>query len=99
MANLPDVTTPGFPGVYELAVDDPVAGGPDGVDNLPHKQLAERTLYLKQRADSTASAVSAVDARVETLEASSVGSVGRAVPLAWEYGDEGYDFELFSQGF
>ena len=99
MANLPDVTTPGFPEVYELAVDDPVAGGPDGVDNLPHKQLAERTLYLKQRADSTASAVSAVDARVETLEASSVGSVGRAVPLAWEYGDEGYDFELFSQGF
>jgi hypothetical protein len=99
MANLPDVATPGFPDVYELAVDDPVAGGPDGVDNLPHKQLAERTLYLKQRADSTASAVSAVDARVETLEASSVGSVGRAVPLAWEYGDEGYDFELFSQGF
>ena len=33
--------------VYELALTDDVIGGPDGVDNLPHKQLANRTAYLK----------------------------------------------------
>lgn len=35
--------------VYELAVTDDVIGGPDGVDNLPHKQLANRTAYLRSR--------------------------------------------------
>lgn len=35
--------------VYELALVDDVIGGPDGVDNLPHKQLANRTAYLKSR--------------------------------------------------
>ena len=35
--------------IYELALTDDVIGGPDGVDNLPHKQLANRTAYLKKR--------------------------------------------------
>ena len=35
--------------VYELALTDDVIGGPNGVDNLPHKQLANRTAYLKSR--------------------------------------------------
>ena len=35
--------------VYELAITDDVIGGPDGVDNLPHKQLANRTMWLKAR--------------------------------------------------
>lgn len=99
MAQLPDYQNPGFPDVYELAVDDPVAGGPDGVDNLPHKQLKERTDYLKRELQSTTQNVAGVASRVLTLEASSVGSIGRAVPLSWEYGDKGFDFELFSQGF
>lgn len=34
-------------GVYQLEVTDQVAGGPTGVDNAPHKNLANRTLYLK----------------------------------------------------
>ena len=33
--------------VYELALTDDIIGGPDGIDNLPHKQLANRTAYLK----------------------------------------------------
>jgi len=97
--HLPDVADPGFPAVYELAVDDPVAGGPDGVDNLPHKNLKERTDYLKRRLEAQAATLTGVDNRLETLEASSVGSVGRALPLSWELSDEGFDFELFSQGF
>lgn len=38
--------------IYELAETDPVMGGPEGVDNLPHKQLANRTAYLKQQQDA-----------------------------------------------
>ena len=37
--------------VYELAIGDDIIGGPDGVDNLPHKQLANRTAWLKQQVD------------------------------------------------
>lgn len=99
MAQLPEYENPSYPDVYELAVDDPVAGGPDGVDNLPHKQLKERTDYLKSELTGTQDNVEGVADRVLSLEASSAGSVGRAVPLSWEYGDRGFDFELFSAGF
>jgi hypothetical protein len=34
-------------GVYQLETTDPVQGGADGVDNTPHKALANRTLFLK----------------------------------------------------
>ncbi|SUB23939.1 hypothetical protein [Avibacterium avium] len=34
-------------GVYMLKETDPVLGGPTGVDNLPLKHLANRTLFLK----------------------------------------------------
>lgn len=33
--------------VYELSTTDPVMGGPGGVDNRPHQQLANRTVWLK----------------------------------------------------
>jgi len=33
--------------VYQLETTDPVQGGPEGIDNLPHKALANRTLWLK----------------------------------------------------
>ena len=42
MAYLPTHPTPAYPDVYELAVDDPIEGGPNGVDNLPHQQLVGR---------------------------------------------------------
>ncbi|CAJ3864892.1 gp26 [Burkholderia pseudomallei] len=44
-------------GVYQLETSDPVIGGPDGIDNLQAKQLANRTKYLKQQQESHASAV------------------------------------------
>lgn len=34
-------------GVYQLETTDPVQGGPTGIDNIPHKALANRTLWLK----------------------------------------------------
>lgn len=51
MANLPE--TPTFDtGVYQLELDDPVQGGVNGVSNAPLRNLANRTLYLKQLVDS-----------------------------------------------
>jgi len=38
--------------VYELATTDPVMGGPGGVDNRPHQNLANRTAWLKQQVDA-----------------------------------------------
>ncbi|UXU86988.1 MULTISPECIES: gp53-like domain-containing protein [Burkholderia] len=35
-------------GVYQLETSDPVVGGPDGIDNLQAKQLANRTRFLKK---------------------------------------------------
>ncbi|KVC87937.1 hypothetical protein WL01_09905 [Burkholderia ubonensis] len=35
-------------GIYQLETSDPVIGGPDGVDNLQAKQLANRTQFLKR---------------------------------------------------
>lgn len=35
-------------GIYQLETTDPVQGGADGVDNLPHKNLANRTEWLKK---------------------------------------------------
>lgn len=35
-------------GIYQLEQTDPVVAGPDGIDNLQAKQLANRTSFLKQ---------------------------------------------------
>ena len=44
-------------GVYQLEVDDFVEGGANGVDNLPHKHLANRTKWLKAQIVSLVSAL------------------------------------------
>ncbi|ECP2788533.1 phage tail protein [Salmonella enterica] len=50
MANLPE--TPQWEeGIYQIEVSDPVLGGPDGISNRQSKQLASRTLYLKQQVE------------------------------------------------
>lgn len=50
MSNLAE-TNEWVEGIYEFATDDWVEGGPDGVDNLPHKQLAARTQFLKTKVE------------------------------------------------
>ena len=39
-------------GVYQLETSDPVVGGPEGIDNLQAKQLANRTRYLKKAVEA-----------------------------------------------
>ncbi len=50
MANLPE-TSQWEEGIYQIEVSDPVLGGPDGISNRQGKQLASRTLYLKQQVE------------------------------------------------
>lgn len=48
MAHLPETAT-WDDGVYQIETTDPVLGGPNGTSNAPLKNLANRTLYLKQQ--------------------------------------------------
>ncbi len=63
------------PNVYQIEETDPVQGGPNGIDNMPHKNLANRTQFLKQQHDTLASEVAAarggkanLKARLDALE-------------------------------
>ncbi len=50
-------------GIYQLEITDPVIGGPDGIDNLQAKQLANRTAWLKKQfTDLFSGAISVVKA-------------------------------------
>lgn len=62
-------------GVYQIEETDPVQGGANGVDNQPHKNLANRTGYLKAQHEMLATEVTAaratfanLDARLDSLE-------------------------------
>ena len=50
MSNLPESAS-WDAGVYQLETTDPVLGGPNGKSNLPLKNLANRTAYLKAQVD------------------------------------------------
>lgn len=43
-------------GIYQWETQDPVVGGPDGIDNVPTRQLANRTGYLKAQVEAHAKA-------------------------------------------
>jgi hypothetical protein len=47
MSNLPE-TADWADGIYQFETSDPVQGGPDGIDNVPTKQLANRTSWLRR---------------------------------------------------
>lgn len=68
MTGLPE-TTAWAETVYQLETTDPVMGGPDGVDNLPHKQLAARTQYLKARVEALLAEVEALQTDAATADA------------------------------
>lgn len=60
MANLAEVNE-WVEGIYQLEEDDPVMGGADGVDNRPHKELANRTKFLKLEIEKLAEEISKMD--------------------------------------
>lgn len=54
-------------GIYQLETTDPVLGGPDGIDNLQAKQLANRTLWLKEQVETLGAGKQPVDATLTAL--------------------------------
>lgn len=44
-------------GIYQYEITDPLQGGEDGIDNVQGKQLANRTLYLRQELEQHQAAV------------------------------------------
>lgn len=56
MANLTE-TSEFTPGIYQLETTDDVVGGAEGISNLQAKQLANRTVWLKEQGDENAAAI------------------------------------------
>lgn len=50
MAYLPETNKAWGAGVYQIETTDPVSGGPNGIVNLPTKEVVARLLYLKDYA-------------------------------------------------
>jgi hypothetical protein len=68
MANL--IETPGWEvGIYQWETTDPVEGGAAGVDNVPTRQLANRTSYLKQLIETLDTGKQPLDALLTALAA------------------------------
>lgn len=93
--------------VYEIKTSDPVEGGPDGIDNKPHKDLERRTDYLLQEIARVAGLVpgtSEYEALIEYLKTLDVSIVTsrvdyirtllRALGL---YTDSKFWFEFFER--
>jgi len=77
MANITE-TTSWDPGIYRIETTDPILGGETGTANIQARQLANRTNYLKVRADqvdAAASGYGSLQARLTTLQ-SQVEAVG-----------------------
>ena len=64
-------------GVYQIEITDPVIGGANGIANVQAKQLANRTAYLKQRADQVDAAAAghgSLDGRLDQIESDVAGT-------------------------
>ena len=68
MANLNE-TAQWETGMYQLETSDPVMGGPDGIDNRQAKQLANRTLWLKNQTEALQTATAGKAASATTVTA------------------------------
>lgn len=77
MADLPE-TSEWTPGIYQLETSDPVLGGPEGVDNLAPKQLANRTRWLKDQIEKILSGASNVGKAVRLATARTISLTGAA---------------------
>ena len=90
MANVPETADSYTAGIYQLETDDPVQGGPNGIDNRQATQLGNRTRYLKDHVDDIESgdaiqdaAITALGASVTLIEAAAGGDPGPATRDYW----------------
>ena len=102
MAHLTE-TSSWEPGIYQIEQTDPVQGGPDGISNIQGKQLASRTLYLKneiERVDgdvtTLSGAVTILEGQLETIAENDAVSFASALDIYWNHLETIPRFELFS---
>lgn len=62
-------------GIYQLETGDPVLAGPDGIDNLQAKQLANRTSYLKSVLEALVSGATAAGKATKLALARTINGV------------------------
>ena len=67
MADLPETPNNYVAGVYQLETNDPVQGGPNGIDNRQATQLGDRTRYLKDHVDAVEVKNTAQDGSIAAL--------------------------------
>ncbi len=72
-------------GIYQIETTDPILGGAEGISNRQAKQLANRTLFLKQQLDAASSGLDTkraiadsyskaeVDGKISSLTKTNVG--------------------------
>jgi hypothetical protein len=75
MADLPE-TAVFDAGIYQIETTDPVLGGAPnaatgaGMSNIPHLQLARRTLWLKEQVDAITALLSSLNSQIAVLSQS-----------------------------
>ena len=93
MADVPETENNYEAGIYQLETDDPVQGGPGGIDNRQATQLGDRTRYLKDHVDAIETkntaqdnSLNALSGRVTTVEAAQGGDPGPGALDYWRRG-------------
>lgn len=79
MGNLADIPATWSDDITQLETTDPVEGGPNGVDNLPHRQLASRTAWLKTQIESIVTACAEFAAKVHSHAIGDVSGLQNAL--------------------
>ena len=77
MANLVE-TSRWEAGIYQFETSDPVMGGPNGIDNRPTRELANRTLWLK---NELAEAVASIGANKTSADQALALKADKAVRM------------------
>ncbi len=77
MADLPE-NVEWTAGIYQLETSDPVLGGPDGIDNLQAKQLANRSRWLKDQLDKIVSGATSIGKAIRLATARTISVSGAA---------------------
>lgn len=73
--------------IRQIEANDPVQGGENGIDNIPHQQLANRTAYLKNRLDNfqipadNSGLIEQLTQRIEQLENANRQIKGFQIPI------------------
>ena len=77
MADLPELNE-WTAGIYQLETSDPVLGGPEGIDNLQAKQLANRTKWLRALIEKIVDGTTAIGKASQLQTARALKFIGAA---------------------